>query len=664
MIFALALMAVFAPATVEADEEPSIEGMLQAMDRSDVPDATSALPEATTSPVNVEVQWRLWNRTVVEGRPGLDELDTLRYDASSIGVPSLPHHQLAVLHRAQRGEEYGLSHDEIRRLKRAAHSLAPHLPYAQFELARWEVETSLSTSYRAISPYMNGVSTAYGWLDLRIGWALKWAMILFMAASIAFIGFVLAQLLRYFGIAAYDGTRVLPRGFSSTQTVILLVAIVLVPGLLMQSPLLSMILLLALVIPFQQINERIVSICFFALIAALPFADDNLGQFLTYPGSDAQNLLHAHYHGCDEACHDWLESLAEDDEYGVARFVERTAAFRTASHEQMLELHDWFGEHEPERDSDLAANWLNLEGGVAIAVGESEEALDPLEEATRADPMAAAPWFNQMRAYQILDEEGPSQQALEAAFNRDLNATSQRLDYTRRDAHSFLMLDLVDSDLIWRHHAPKADDAPSLLSPFWTLAAGERLELRWAPWIGFVGILLVLLTLPLYLRRTISAPCPKCGLARDPQEAEQTGDHHYCFPCYQTFVSGSALEYHARIHSEATLGRRDRLQSFLRRAFSLITPGVGHILGGHAIRGILAFLALTTGALLLLYPLGPFGAWRGAFELFREHWAGQGLLAWILISIGASVGLTGLIRGVESTRVRPKSKTKDKGGAR
>lgn len=640
--------------------EPSIENMLESMGRSDAPDATAALPEPTTSDVNLSVQWRLWNRVLSNGEPGLSELETLHADAVSLGRPSLPHHQLAVLHTAQRGTQHGLTDQEILRLQRAAYDLAPHLPYAQFEVTRWEIEHSPSTAYRAIPPYLLGLQLSYQWLDTRIGWALKWALIFFLAIGLIFAGFLLAQLLRYFGIAAYDGTRVLPSGFSSTQTVILLVALVLVPGLIIQSPLLSMLLLLAIVTPFQQLNERMVACVFFLFIAALPWADEQLGELLNYPGSDAQRILHAHYHGCDSECRPWLEQLAADEEdYGVAQYTERVDRFRSGKQADMEALHAWFQDHDPEQYQDLASHWLNLEGAILIAIGKSDEALDILEESATADPTAAAPWFNQMRALQVQNQRDESQDALKLAFARDFETVTRKLSFSRQDPHSFLMMTHLDGDRIWQAYTPTTEEAPSLITPFWTVIAGEKVRLSWALWLGLGGILLLIVTLPPYLSRRVSSPCPKCGLARDPEDAEQTGHHHYCAPCYKTFVSGATMDYHARVHTETMLGRRDRVQQILRRIFSLLTPGVGHILGGHAIRGVLAFSALITGALILLYPMGPFGAWRGPFELFFEHWGGQSVMAWILISIGASVGLNGVLRGVESTRGRT-SKPNDK----
>ncbi len=647
------------PTMLQADEgDPNFEAMLERMGESSVPDATEALPETSLSAVNVGVQWRLWQRSLDDGGPGLDELDALRHDAVSVGIPTLPYHQAAVLHTARTGQQRGLDERDMRRLIEKADALAPHLPYADLEMVHWRLDRDLSSFPRAIPAYSEGLQKTYGWLDTRIAWALKGSLFLLIALGVAFLGFLLGQLLRYFGIAAYDGTRVMPRGFSSTQTVIVLLAVVLVPGLILQSPLLSMILLLVLVTPFQQINERLVAACFFALLAALPWLDDQVGRFLDYPGSDAQRLLHAHYHGCpDDDCRTWLDGLGTE-EPNLAAYVSKVDRFRTATSDDMIEIDEWLAAQDLTSDERLAAQWLNFHGAVLIARGESEKALPVLEQASSADGEAAAPWFNKMRAHQVLGDDADSQRALEQAFALDLWATSRRMELQRRDPHSFLMIDFADSDLFWEDHAPGVDGGPGLIAPVWTVVAGEDLDFSSAPLLGFIALIALFLTLPLRLSRRVSTPCPKCGLARDPKEAEDTGHHHYCRPCYQTFVSGSSMDYHARVHSEATLGRRDRLQSGLRRIFSLISPGVGHIMGGHAIRGTIVLFLITTGLLLILMPHGPAGTWRSAFELFRFDWVGQNIVAWLLISIGGSLALTGLLRGIEPTRVRSPSSKK------
>lgn len=647
------MTAIFAlPAHADTDAQ-NMGRMIERMSESAVPDDNSPLPTATTSRVNLEVQWRLWKRVVAEGSPGVSELQALQNDARSLGIASLPTYSLAAV-ATTRGGRVELDDSQTEQLLDSAHHLAPHLPYAQLELARFRISAAPTAPHRAVAPYIQGVRTGYQWLDTRIGWALKGAIILLIAMGLGLMGFLLAQLLRYFGIAAYDGTRILPRGFSSTQTVILLMAVVLVPGLLLQSPLLAMLLLLFMVIPFQQLNERLVSLVFLAVIAGLPFIDDALGEFVTYPGSDAQRLLHAHYQGCEEECLPWLEEMA-DGGSEEANFIFATQRFRTASHDEMEALENWLADYLS-ASHHHQSSWLNLQGAVLIARGKSEEALPILKRAAAADPSSPAPWFNKMRAFQVLGDTSESYEFLEYAIRLDLAVVSRQLQTSRRDPNSFLMILPLSSDHIWSAHRPSADGAPSLIAPFWTAAAGERVIVAHGPWLGLFGIALIFLTLPLYLRRKVSTPCPKCGLARDPTDSDKTNQHRYCLPCYQTFVSGATLDYHARVHSEATLGRRNRLQAFFRRAFSLISPGVGHILGGHAIRGVLTFGALVTGILILNFPMGP---WRMPHELFYEHWAGQALVAWILISIAATVGLSGVWRGVEPTSARAASKRRN-----
>ena len=633
------------PAPLVADEGiGELDGFLEA---ETVPEKEALLPQSTTSPLNIDVQWRLWKRVANEGRSGSTEIVALQNDALSLGVPALPAYQAALL-AATRSPSFEFSASQKEEILESAQHLASHLPYPQFEIANLRLREDPLSLHRAIASYFNGIAIGYEWLDTRINWALRGILLLLIALGVSFLGFLLAQLLRYFGIAAYDGTRILPRGFSSTQTVILLVALVLVPGLVLQSPLLSLILLLLLVIPFQQLNERLISLVFLSVLASLPWIDQQAGRFVTYPGSEAQQLLHAHHHGCFQPeCLSWLQERAKTDDQ-VAGYALATHRFRTASHAEMASLESFLAEHAPSTTT-LRGPWLNLYGATLIARGKSEQALDVLDDAIAWSPSDPAPYFNQMRALQILGDYDQSYRVLEEALGRNLPLVSRRLQTTRRDPPSFLMISPIPAHVIWVHHQA-ADQNPSLITPFWTAVAGEKVPVSWGLPLGLVGVVLIFLSLPLYLRRKLSTPCPKCSLARDPTDAEDTNHHQYCLPCYQTFVSAAHLDYNTRIHSESALGRRDRFQGLLRRLLSLILPGTGHILGGHAIRGTLAIMVLTLGLTLLVFPNG---LWRLPLALLSEDGGGLMILAWVLISIGATFGLNGLLRGVDPTNSTP-----------
>ncbi len=640
-------------ATAFAEEAPSIEDMLQRTDDSaNIPDESAGLPLAPASHQNVDLQWRMWLQSLQEGDASPDQLVQLTHHSRSSGRAAMPEYQMAVLAFLRSDEaRAALSDDDTDTLLRDAHRLSPHLPYAALERARWLFDTDPTSIYQAIPAYITGVTNGFQWLDTRLAWMMRLLLVGLIAASLALAGFLLAQSLRYFGIAAYDGTRLLPRGFSSTQTVILLVALVLVPGLVLQSPLLSLLLLALLLMPFQQLNERFVMGCFFALMAALPWADDQLADLATYPGSDAQRLLHAYHEGCgpDRQCRSDLEDLAADGSE-LALLVERSDLFRNPTVDDLDALNQWLNAERPANGA-MDPHWDTLHGATLVALGRADEAIPRLEAALDKDGELVAPHFNLARAHQVLDDDHLAQQHLREAFSLDLRRTSAHLDFNRLDPHSFLMLTHIDGNHFLAYHQHQRQSAPSLIRPFWNLIAGPALPLERSIPMGLAGLLLLLLTTPLYLGRRVSSPCPKCGLARDPGDSQTTSHHHYCLPCYQTFVSGASLDYHARVHNETTLGRRDRVQRLLRRLFSALTPGLGHVLGGHAIRGMMVFFVLVFGLFLALFPQGPFGAWMAPYELIDADWVGLHWVALISIGLAYAVGLFSAIRGVDATRL-------------
>lgn len=626
-------------------QDASMERMIERLGEQDVQAGSGALAPSTVAPLNLEVQWRLWLTLIESGEPGINELQALRDDALSLGRVSLPEHALAVLAVARARDRYGLSPTDAEALLTMAMTMAPELPYPALELARQRIHDQ-GAPHRAIAPFVEGVRRGMNSPDVCMAWVLKFAIFALLSVLVGLGAFMLAQLLRYFGVAAYDGTRWLPRGFSSNQTVIVLVALVIVPGLLLRSPLASLLIMLALVIPFQQLNERAVSAFFLAVVLALPSLDVALSRMVLFPGSPAQTLAHEHLRGCDEACLARLEEgTTPAQEYAAA-----VALFRTGTPEAMARVVE-LAEAATPTSRLFKAQWANLQGAALIAQAESEAALDHLERAEMLLPQAPEPHFNRMRALQLSGDEEGGYDALDQAVRHGLESVGRYLDTGRRDANSLLMIIPLQSAQIWEEHLVYTEtiSSISMISPFWQALAGPQLPLSLAPYLGGAGLLWLFLTLQPYLRQRVSTPCPKCGLARDPEDARELGGHHYCLPCYQTFVSGATLDYHARVQSETTLGRRDRFQSFLRRSLSLLLPGTGHVLGGHALRGTLAFMALSFGAFWLMNPMG---LWRPPAELFHEGWAGQQAVAWVLIGLGVLVGLWGLFAGVDPTRVR------------
>ncbi|MFW5966486.1 MAG: hypothetical protein ACOCV2_03155, partial [Persicimonas sp.] len=235
--------------------------------------------------------------------------------------------------------------------------------------------------------------------------------------------------------------------------------------------------------------------------------------------------------------------------------------------------------------------------------------------------------------------------ALDQAISTDVEAVRSQMKYSERDVNRFLFIEPLPAAPFVERHRERVSRRISIVSPIWETLSGPKIPLDWATPIGIAGILLVLVSIPLYTGARASSPCPKCGMARDPSDREQTGHHRFCLPCYHTFVSGASLHYDARVHNERVLGRRERIQDLLRRFLSIVVPGAGHAQAGHGLGG---FALSTAVALSIITLLQPLGIWRPTFELFTDNWAAQTTIAWVVLVVCAFFVLSAAIRGISS----------------
>lgn len=600
----------------------------------------------SVTPVNMEVHWRLWKRVATQGQPGTSELTAFRHDALSLGHYNLPVYAMAVLAIAKEAEQNGADPTTVAQMYREAHRLAPNLPYAELGYASYLYRNQITELPSMIGAYVRGIQTGLQSLDTRLAWELKFivlALVAFLGASFAFL---FCQLMRYFGILAYDATRLLPHGFSSNQSVILTIALVVVPGLLLRSPLLSLLILFGLLTIFQQINERIISALICAVLIMLPTLDTHVQHMISFPDSQAQKLMHAQYFHCDADCIAQLKSDLQSLETSpLLQYTYALAVYRTGDTARYQELIPMLA-NRAGWPSFMQGYVDNLHAAMLIATGNPQAATPLLDQARTALPESAAPTFNKMRIAQITDQKDAAERALTEAASRDLQTVTDYVERERRDVNSFLMAPPLPLPHFWTYHTAQKLTDLSIIQPIWTSLAGERIPLGASPIFGGLGILLLISCAPFRRMQRISTPCPRCGQARDPNDSTKMGGHHFCLPCFRTFQSGSTLEYQARIHNETVLGRRHRTQALLRRTFSLILPGSGHTLAGHAILGF------TTTAILLLAALAiwqPMGIWRPPFELFTNNWIGQRTLAWIALGICIAIGLSGTLRDIAPT---------------
>ena len=640
--------------TQELDGE--VEALLKKLDNDEANYEKKPVPPSSVDPVNLDVHWRLFKRVIKsEGGTGAEELQAFTRDGISLGHRNSPAYATAVHTIAASEMASGnLSEPQAALLYRSAQALAPDLPYPTLAYGAHLMRHNMGRLPAIVSLYFDGISQGYHWLDTRVPWSLKLATLGLLAFLGASILFLFAQLVRNFGIVVYDLSRLLPAGFSSNQTVILAVALIIVPGLLLRSSLLSVLIMLAVLSLVQNLNERVVTLLIFGMLLALPTIDQHFSRQITWPSSEAQRIFHAQYLHCDADCESdlearWLDSTGQDP---ALTYANAYLKYRHGTPQDLENLLAMLDEVEAWPEA-MSASVENLRGAAWVALAQPDRAIVHLEAAraatqTRAKSIHAAASFNLMRAYQMDDARSSASSAYDDAIRTDLSALRAHLALERRDVNSFLIVKPLPTEIFWQRHLTRQQETVSLITPVWQSLAGHKVGLERTPLLGGIGILIVLLGLPLWARRLTSTPCPSCGMARDPEDAPQTGGHRYCLPCYQTFVSGASFEYSARVHNERVSGRRERFQEFLRRALSLLMPGTGHCQSGHGLYGFLVIFTTLFGLALLWQPMG---VWRAPHEILSQNWAGQQTIAWILVAIGASIGLSAAFRGIRPTQV-------------
>lgn len=639
--FILVLLgSVLASAPASAQRDAPMEALLEQVEGETKKVDRSPVQASSLSAVNLKVHWKLWKRVYSAQKSGTDELEALRHDGWSVGWVSQPQYAMAVAALAPSLDDP----EEANMAFAGAEELAPQLPYPYLLHASYALRTTPADLPEWARAWSQGVRAGAVWPDTAFPWALKLLLYLLAASAAASLVFVVGQLLRNFQITAYDLARVMPRGFSSNQTALLLVALVVVPGLVMQSPLLSVLTTLAVVSFVQRPNERLISILAFGLIASLTYADDALIKLSRYPDSLTQRMVHAQWVTCLTGCQEEMNALAvRHPEEPYIRYTALLAAYRDggpANMKRVVEEVDgveWPGE--------LIGYAHNLKGAALIGLGKPKKAMEVFQTAREELRDDAAPVFNMMRAHQMLDDADAASSALQEASSRDLDRVSWFLDLERRDTNSFVMVSNVPLPVFLEYYITKVDlpdDATSPIRPFWELLAGDVIALESTRLLGLGGIALVLLGFP--LRRRTSTPCPRCGLARDPKDGQRTANHPYCYSCYSTFVTGATLDYDARVHNEKVLGRRERFQRMVRRFGGLLVPGLGHHSAGHAGTGFVLTVLVVFSALTIF---NPYGVVRVAEELVSSNWSGQVTIAWIVFSVCVFSLLNIALRGLD-----------------
>ena len=627
LLHALLLLTIILSFTpvASAQDDASMNDMLEQIgaqkgkgfDRSpvDAPTGVSA---------NRNVHWKVFKKAHADGQAGEEPLKALAEGGRSVGQPNQVEFAMAVAALAPGAPEYDIG----RQMFVGAQKLAPDLPYPYLLETSYVIGEQPAKLPHWVKPWIKGMRVGAVWPDTMYPWLLKILLYLVIAAAAASAVFVLGQFVRNFGIVAYDFARLLPRGFSSNQASLLLVAALVVPALIMRSPIVAVFAALAMCTLVQRPAERVVSLLVFGLIAALPQIDQSLAQIASYPRSVTQRVVHAQWIGCSDGCLEDLEALANeapDDQ--ILKYSVLLAEYRTGRRSSLERVIEEVG--STEWDPELKRLAFNLGGAAYVARAKPREAIDWLQEAAGGLRPSAAPHFNQMRAHQMLQDEDGAASSLQDAGRADIDRVAVYLDLDRRDVNSFLMVDAVPLRVLSQHHMRTVGEPQAHLSavkPIWDILSTNTIAFEQTRLLGLGGIALVLFGFT--LGRRTSRPCPRCGQARDPSEERKTGNHVYCVPCYSTYMMGASLDYNARVYNEKVLGRRETFQKAMRRFSGIVLPGLGHHVAGYAISGYFLTLSVVLAAAFILNPLGFV---RAPQELVAVNWSGQVTAAWVVL---------------------------------
>lgn len=622
----MCLVCVFWGADAYAQHDASMNQMLEQIgaEKGKGFDKTP-VERSTSAEVNLNVHWKVWKRLYSAGKAGEEPLELLRADGRSIGKPNQMDYAMAVAALAAGVDDY----DEARKMFAGAQALAPQLPYPYLLEAAYVLDNQPTRLPHWVKPWWYGVRAGALWPDTSYAWMLKLFVFLLFGVSAGCLVFVLGQFLRNFSIVAYDFARLLPKGFSSNQAALVLIALIVVPGLVLKSPLVSMLVLLGLCTLVQRANERIVSLITFGLLASLPYADDALSRLATYPRSTAKEIVRAQWVECLDGCRENIEAMSQADPDDVyLRYTALLAAYRHGKPADLNRVIEEVG--STQWPAEIVGHAHNLAGAALVARAKPKEALELLQLARDEIRSSPAPAFNMMRAHQMLEDPDAAANSVQEAGARDIDVVAMFLDLDRRDVNSFLMVEALPLRVLSRYHweNPDPERRVKTIEPIWELVAGDAIEFEQTPLVGGGGLALVLIGF--MFGRRASTPCPRCGQARDPSESRRTGNHMFCVPCYSTFVTGATLDYDARIYNEKVLGRRESFQRVMRRFSGLAVPGLGHQMAGHAVSGFLITALMVACFALVTNPLGIV---RAPQELVGTNWSGQIAIAWVFIAI-------------------------------
>ena len=647
VLLACALCTWVAPdRTAWAQGTPDQGALLKRASEQVEQDKGKPIGPSAVRPLTVNVQWQLWKQVVIDGKDGAQELVTLRQSLVSTGQRNHLSFTLGAIAWLKQADVSG---EQAARASANLWMISPDMPHGYLAHAYWTLRHNTGAIGPLTESIFKGVPRLWTWPDMGTMWRYNFMGVLLLGLLLASAGFLLTQTIRHFGTLCFDASRLLPKTLTQTQTTLLLLALIILPGLVLGSVLLSALTLLTLLGVVQQVRERVVTLGLMGLLAALPLIEERMSHEATFHTSDAHVMFEAQYLTCDAACEARLDAMsAQRPKDSVLAYTQLLLALRKG--QPQAQLQGWSEARVRAMPASIQPAAMNLYGASLAARMQHAEATKILKLAASMDATHAGPHLNLMRVAQAQGLDDDISVHIRRANELNLMGTTAFLALKRRDTNSMLWVDPLPFEVFMQHsvHVERVNTLP-VISRLWPSLAGTSVPFAWSVYLGAGGFLVVLLSMGLVLKTKVSTPCPKCGLPRAPEDGARSGDHPYCSVCYRTYIDGVSLSPQERANSEDRIASRQATRRLLTRVLSVGLPGSGHVLMGQAVLGFVVSAVFSVG---LLFILEPHGVWPASHALLEVDWFGTRALSWLCLLGALFVGLLGAWRGIASADVR------------
>jgi tetratricopeptide (TPR) repeat protein len=488
-----------------------------------------------------------------------------------------------------------------------AASLSPNLPYARFVLADAYARRDPGAVGKYVGEFQSALAAVVRdprYLRPAVANTVATALLALLATAVAVVGVLFLRRIRYF---LHDIHHVFPRGVGRWQSIMVVIAILLMPLLLRLGVVPVLVVLFGMVVLYLNAAERTVAAVLLALVGLIPLIAGQVARATTFAGTVAEDVYLLERGGF--AADDAASRILVRQEAKEATFAELFALGRYESRRGLLEeatTHFKAAAALRQRHALLLTNF----GNALLASGDVDGATRLYQEAAQADSSLAAAPYNLAQIYRRRARELPDDKVgAELQRASETMAVAQRLDASLVGRDVPPDDRLLANQLLLSPALPVAD----MLALADGSAAGKRVESQLdrlllgvsGPVARFYPLVLAGL---LFLwgsardRLRASKGCEKCGRTVCRRCDPDLGMGSFlCSQCTNVFARKGVVPEPMRARKQAEVQRHQNWLGRISLALGALVSGAGHVFAGLPVRGaIYCFLFLLAVAVMLM----------------------------------------------------------------